>query len=188
MHTGEKPYHCVECDKNFRTSTHLALHKRIHSNDKPYKCEHCAKKFKQSSQLQQHKLLHLDRFLHKCDICEVRFPRASSLKSHKTTHTEEKPFKCIHCKMSYKFRSCLLRHRKSLKCTCTSSPQSNTEAVEGSLEHDQKGNLQGKKPRKDLQQCWICLKSFARSANLLKHIDRHCQITCGDPESDERDS
>ncbi|NWH91057.1 ZN397 protein, partial [Aegithalos caudatus] len=43
IHTGERPYECVQCRKTFRTSSELIIHQRIHTGERPYECGECGK-------------------------------------------------------------------------------------------------------------------------------------------------
>jgi len=43
------------CDKAFRQSGQLNVHKRIHTNEKPFECDVCDKAFRHSGNLKRHK-------------------------------------------------------------------------------------------------------------------------------------
>ncbi|KAJ7677050.1 hypothetical protein DFH06DRAFT_976445, partial [Mycena polygramma] len=36
--SSQKPYECDDCDKSFRTSGHLARHRRVHVGDRHHAC------------------------------------------------------------------------------------------------------------------------------------------------------
>lgn len=58
LHTGEKPYHCTHCERQFVQVANLRRHLRVHTGEKPYACELCSSKFSDSNQLKSHNLIH----------------------------------------------------------------------------------------------------------------------------------
>ena len=50
IHTGEKQHNCEICEKAFRLSTNLTLHK-LHTGEKQFDCEISKKIFSSSSDL-----------------------------------------------------------------------------------------------------------------------------------------
>jgi hypothetical protein len=60
VHSREKPFVCTFCDKGFSHKNVLTVHTRIHTGEKPFKCEldSCGLAFKSSSHLAKHRRTH----------------------------------------------------------------------------------------------------------------------------------
>ena len=111
IHTGEKSYGCLQCDKAFSTAGELKLHTRTHTGEKPYVCSHCHKSFPQSSHLKTHMKTHSAENDYKCLQCDKVFSTANSLKLHSQTHTGEKPYVCTHCQKYFSQLGNLKKHK-----------------------------------------------------------------------------
>ena len=115
-HTGDKPYSCLQCNKNFETKSNLKTHKWIHrseeTGERPYSCFTCNKKFRRLDYLKKHKLLHTGEKPYDCCHCDKKFRTATHLKQHVRVHTNEHPYKCLICNKRYKNSSNLRSHEK----------------------------------------------------------------------------
>ncbi|XP_050294888.1 zinc finger protein 586-like [Anthonomus grandis grandis] len=110
-HEKVKDYHCDTCGADFTTKRNLDEHRRIHSNERPYICKTCGKSFKQKASLFVHNRSHTTEFPFSCSGCDQKFRTRASLLVHSTKHTGEKPHPCEICGRQFRIKYELKRHR-----------------------------------------------------------------------------
>lgn len=57
MLSGERPYCCKDCEKQFTQLNALQRHQRIHTGEKPYMCGLCCRTFTDKSTLRRHTMV-----------------------------------------------------------------------------------------------------------------------------------
>lgn len=107
----QRPYKCNVCQKGFKLSHHLKVHKLIHTGERPFKCEVCERAFTQSNDLKRHVRIHTGEKPYKCPVCKKQFRLLNDLRVHSLVHTGERPFECDTCSMAFTNHQNLRRHK-----------------------------------------------------------------------------
>jgi len=109
-------YFCSVCPKKFSEKRYLIVHRRVHTGEKPFHCDICNKNFSQFSSFSIHKRRMHDKVIQgTCSYCGKKFVDKPELDVHiKMWHTGERPYLCEFCSATFVCNRTLQRHRKEL--------------------------------------------------------------------------
>ena len=104
---------CKFCNKKFVKPSQVIRHERIHTGVRPYKCLECGKAFTQKQSLESHSLKHTGQKPYACSFCSMKFSQRGNLRAHIVRlHNieDEDKFRCSHCTCSFRKLGSLNAH------------------------------------------------------------------------------
>ncbi|KAM8840122.1 uncharacterized protein AB9W97_001078 [Spinachia spinachia] len=171
-HTGQKPFHCKDCGKDFPRKGSLERHMKLHAGVRPYICEYCGKTFIESTVLKRHIKSHTGGKprTYKCDICNKTFTMSQHLDVHKRIHTGEKPYTCRVCGKNFRqignLDSHMRIHTGEKPFICSLCGKRFRQKI--SLETHERFHKK-EKPF----SCELCTKGFVQKIDLKRHMLTH---------------
>nr|XP_061795046.1 zinc finger protein 345-like [Nerophis lumbriciformis] len=163
---------CSECGKCFKHHSVLVEHQRVHSGLQPYNCSECGRAFRTATLLAGHRLRKCKNAAYLCIKCGNSFPSSLDKFRHPCPK-RGRNYNCEHCKKTFQKSSSLKEHllthvqSRLFKCSHCGVGFSGI----GDLKYHQQ--VDHDKP----YQCKQCGKSFISSKCLLKHQQRHDEIS-----------
>uniref|UniRef100_A0A336KSX3 CSON014661 protein n=1 Tax=Culicoides sonorensis TaxID=179676 RepID=A0A336KSX3_CULSO len=86
-HEGRRDFKCSYCNAIFKRNCNLQSHIRTHTGEKPYKCIDCPKEYSHYIDLKTHRAYqHTGEFKYHCTVCGKGFVKPSQLKIHVAKH------------------------------------------------------------------------------------------------------
>nr|XP_012778259.3 uncharacterized protein LOC101463868 [Maylandia zebra] len=171
-HTGQKPFRCKDCGKDFPRKGSLERHMKLHAGERPFICEFCGKTFIENTVLKRHIKSHMGGKprIYSCEVCGKKFTMSQHLDVHKRIHTGEKPYTCRVCGKNFRqignLDSHMRIHTGEKPFICSLCGKRFRQKI--SLETHERFHKK-EKP----YSCQLCNKGFVQKIDLKRHMLTH---------------
>ncbi|CAG9810480.1 unnamed protein product [Chironomus riparius] len=174
IHKPANEFHCVDCDKDFKTKNCLAFHVASdHERKKtgPFECPICFKTYPDRNAFRAHYYIHIMDRKYLCVRCGANFYHKKSFEMHVLMHDDIRPFACEICNKAFRTKGKLKIHLRvhtgEKLYECPHCPGKRFRQKWGMDLHIRKTHMS---EVQNLVQCRICGMQFQAKSKLRQHL------------------